>query len=235
MSSEFPYLNAQERCVFPSVENASDEGVIAVGANLSPGVLLSAYSQGCFPWESEGDIVVWWNPDPRAVLYLDSLHISKRTQRRINSGQFSFKVDSQFQKVVRLCSIAGKRKSQGSWITTQFIDAYTKLYELGFAHSIEVYKEEVLVGGLYGVTHGSIFSGESMFSLVSDSSKVALVYLSKILREKGFSLIDCQVNNPHLASMGAVDISRSHFLSLVEKAREVGYKAQKWQEVSLLL
>ena len=197
---------------FPPVNSSTPEGIVAVGGNLSPGMLLSAYRQGIFPWFSEGDPVIWWSPDPRCVLFLKEIHISRSMKKVLRRGRFRISLDTHFAEVITACSEAPRRGQYGTWITREMRDAYIELHRLGYAHSIEVWDGERLGGGLYGVALGSCFFGESMFSSTTNGSKVALIRLSQILDEWGFELIDCQVYSPHLESLGARQIPREEFI-----------------------
>jgi len=204
---------------FPPVEEALIEpnGLLAAGGDLSPERLLDAYARGIFPWFNEEDPVLWWSPDPRMVLFPRELHISRSLRRAIRSGQFSVTLDRAFDAVVDGC--AGPRVNQdGTWITGDMMLAYSRLAQLGFAHSIESWEGPELVGGLYGVALGGVFYGESMFSRRSNASKVALAYLTRQLERWNFAVIDCQMATEHLASFGAREIPRADFLRSVQVA-----------------
>lgn len=197
---------------FPPVENALSEpnGLLAVGGDLSPQRLLEAYSKGIFPWFNEDDPILWWSPDPRMVLLPDELKISRSLRKTLKKDHYQIRTDCSFTQVMHAC--AAPRKGQaGTWIHPQMVAAYTILHEMGLAHSIETWIDGVLVGGLYGVSLGKVFFGESMFSLVPDASKIALVHLVKQLQYWEYGLIDCQVKTGHLASLGAREISRVEF------------------------
>ncbi|MBN1685217.1 MAG: leucyl/phenylalanyl-tRNA--protein transferase [Spirochaetales bacterium] len=205
---------------FPPPDHATEHGIVGVGGTLSPGMLLSAYSQGVFPWYSEGDPLLWWNPDPRFVLFTDRLHISKSLKKLLNKRRFHFSFDLRFREVIEQCSRVKRPGQDGTWITPAMIDAYTELHRLGFAHSLEVWNDTRLAGGLYGVSLGRIFCGESMFTLESGASKAGLVHLAGMLRPLGFRLIDSQVRTDNLAAMGAEDIPREEYLQLLGNALE---------------
>ena len=205
---------------FPPPDHATEHGIVGVGGDLSPGMLLSAYRQGVFPWYSEGEPLLWWNPDPRFVLFTDRLHISKSLKKLLNKGEFCFSFDVCFGEVIEHCSRIDRPGQKGTWITTEMIEAYTGLNRLGFAHSLEVWGGGKLVGGLYGVSIGRVFCGESMFSLESGASKSGLVHLVHTLRPLGFQLIDCQIRTDHLAAMGGEEISRREYLCLLGEALE---------------
>jgi leucyl/phenylalanyl-tRNA--protein transferase len=207
-----PILGADPKSGFPPTEQALDypQGLLAAGGDLSPTRLVRAYQQGIFPWYSEGEPILWWSPAPRCVIYPSQVHMSRRLRRHFNQGRFSLSADQAFSSVIKACS-APRSDQDGTWITEDMEDAYNCLHQSGIAHSVEVWLDGELVGGIYGLALGKVFFGESMFSRVKDASKVALVALCRQLHQWGFSLLDCQVSNPHLASMGAVDISRGVF------------------------
>jgi leucyl/phenylalanyl-tRNA--protein transferase len=215
--------------VFPPPQLAREDGLLAMGGDLSEERLILAYSMGIFPWFSEGDPILWWSPDPRLILELDELHISKRLARIIKQDVFEVTCDTAFSEVIESCSRSRPGKEEGTWIVPEMIDAYVRLHELGYAHSVECWQEGELVGGLYGVSLGRVFFGESMFSRASNSSKVALVYLVKLLREWKFNLIDCQLRSDHLVSLGAKEISgwefRQRLKQFVHESEYIG----KWE------
>ena len=200
---------------FPEVTEASEEGLLAVGGDLSPERLELAYRSGIFPWYSDGQPVLWWSPDPRMVMFPDKLYVSKSLRKKINRGNFRISFDQSFEEVIRNCAQVKRDDQAGTWITDEMIDAYLLLNEKGIARSVEVWIEDRLVGGLYGIDlkEKAVFCGESMFSLMSDASKVALYYLVEDLKARGYKLIDCQMYTDHLASMGAEEISRERFLT----------------------
>jgi len=222
-----PVYQLPEQLIFPDPEEAEPEGLLAVGGDLSPERLLLAYSMGIFPWYSEEDPILWWSPDPRLILKPESLKISKSLKRIIAKKQFSATMDHDFKTVINKCATA-KRKDNGTWIVDEMINAYIELHYKGFAHSVEVWEKEKLVGGLYGVSIGKIFFGESMFSEANNASKIALVYLVKTLSEWGFSCIDCQIKTDHLISMGAREISRHNFLNQLKKTIKEKKHVGKW-------
>ncbi len=198
---------------FPPVEEAEEIGLLAAGGDLSPQRLLLAYSLGIFPWYNPGEPILWWSPDPRCVLFPDKIHISKSLRKVLNRHEFRVTFDSDFSAVIDCCRQV--RADQGTWITPEMYDAYVELHRLGFAHSVECWKGEDLVGGLYGVSLGTVFFGESMFSLRPNASKVALVILCQQLSKLGFRLIDCQQSSEHLLSLGANEIGRDYFCQLL--------------------
>ena len=197
---------------FPPVENALDEpnGLLVAGGDLAPDRLIEAYSKGIFPWFEDDQPILWWSPAPRAVLYPAEFVPSKSLKKTLRKKTFKITFDTVFRDVISSCS-KPRPSGDGTWITTDMIDAYTQLHQLGYAHSVEAWIGDELVGGLYGICLGSIFFGESMFSTKSDASKVAFCSLVELCNHKNISLIDCQVANPHLASLGAVDIPRTVF------------------------
>jgi leucyl/phenylalanyl-tRNA--protein transferase len=199
---------------FPDPRLTTPQGLLAVGGNLSPETLLEAYHNGIFPWYRDGGLIHWYCPPQRMVLFPSEIKISHSLKQVLNSKKFSITQDKAFQKVIQFCSEVHAIDKGNTWIDDVFINAYTKMHELGYAHSVEVWQNEELAGGLYGVAIGKMFCGESMFSNVSNASKVALVH---VCRNNNYSLIDCQVPTPHLMSMGARIISRDEFLSLIKK------------------
>lgn len=195
---------------------AEPDGLLAAGGNLSPRRLLHAYRQGIFPWYSSGQPILWWSPNPRLVLFPEYLNISRSLRKTLRNGPFTVTADAAFEAVIDACA-APRTPGGGTWITSEMRRAYCRLHRLGHAHSIETWHLGELVGGLYGVAVGRVFYGESMFSQVSNTSKVALVALATQLRRWDFALIDCQVRTDHLLRLGAVDIPRETFLQLLER------------------
>ena len=215
---------------FPPVEQASPEGLLAVGGDLRPERLLEAYRHGIFPWYNDDQSILWWSPDPRTVLFPDKLHISRSLKRSLRPGLFSVTLDRCFRDVMQHC--AGPRPQYpdgGTWITAEMLEAYTRLHELGYAHSIETWQEGQLVGGLYGVALGGAFFAESMFALASDASKVALVSLVRQLQAWGFRLMDCQQSSPHIMALGAEEIPRHEFLDHLAIALTLPERRGPWQ------
>jgi leucyl/phenylalanyl-tRNA--protein transferase len=212
-----PYLDAEDP--FPPVDQAMREpnGLLAAGGDLSSARLLEAYRRGIFPWFGDEDPLLWWSPDPRMVLYVDELLVSRSLRKTIRIGRFRVTADRAFSAVMAGC--AEPREDQdGTWITTEMRAAYARLAALGYAHSVEAWMGDQLVGGLYGVAIGRVFFGESMFTRVSDASKVAFVTLVRQLQQWGFRLIDCQMPTAHLASLGAREVPRPEFLAEVDRA-----------------
>ena len=201
--------------VFPPPELADDEGLLAIGGDLSEERLLLAYRMGIFPWYSEGEPLLWWSPDPRLILPPEEFHVSRRLARVIRQGVFRITMDEAFGSVIRACAEAPRHDQDGTWITGEMIDAYCRLHAAGYAHSVECWREEELTGGLYGVSIGNCFFGESMFSRGSDASKVALAALVGHVESWSSALIDCQIATQHLARMGAREVSRKEFLRLL--------------------
>ncbi len=204
---------------FPAPEDALGwpNGLLAAGGDLTPERLLAAYRQGIFPWYEEGQPILWWSPDPRAVMLPGDLHLSRRMRRVLRSGRFSASFDRDFEAVLAGCA-RRHTPTTGTWITDEMAAAYTRLHRLGHAHSVEIYREGRLAGGLYGVAAGRAFFAESMFSLVSDASKAALGHLWAELEAKNFAVMDCQLHSPHLASLGAREMPRAEFLALIRRA-----------------
>ena len=215
-----PFLSPDDP--FPPVDSALrvPNGLLAAGGDLSPERLLAAYREGVFPWFGEEDPILWWSPDPRMILYVSEVHVSRSLHKAIKGNRFRVTLDQAFRDVVRGCADA-RRDHEGTWITPAMEEAYVRLAELGHGHSVEVWQGEALVGGLYGVAVGRMFFGESMFTRVSDASKVALVHLARQLEQWEMPMVDCQMSTPHLASLGARDIPRADFV------REVRYLAQR--------
>ena len=203
-------------------EAADARGLVAVGGDLRPDTLLAAYRGGVFPWYEEGLPVCWWSPDPRAILPLDHFHVSRRLARTIRSGKFEIAVDRDFVGVVRGCA----DRAEGTWITRDMMVAYQRLHDLGYAHSVEAWREGKLAGGVYGVAIGGLFAAESMFYRVTDASKVALAALVHRLSERGYALLDVQMITEHTARLGVVEIPRREYLERLRDAvkREVSFK-----------
>lgn len=212
-----PLLPADPEAPFPPADFALREpdGLLAIGGDLSPARLLNAYRHGIFPWYSEGQPILWWSPDPRMVLRTDGVRLSRRFRRWLRRSEWTLRADTDFAAVIRACARTPRSGQRGTWITAEMEAAYLELHRLGHAHSVEVFDGERLAGGVYGVAVGRMFFGESMFSEESGGSKVALAGLARHLRGLGWPLIDAQVENAHLARMGALALPRSEFLAEV--------------------
>ena len=215
---------------FPPVELASPEGLLAIGGDLRSERLLEAYRHGIFPWYSEGQPILWWSPDPRAVLLPEDLRISRSLRQTLRRNVYRVTLDTAFGAVIHACAAPRVRNHEsGTWITPEMIDAYRRLHVQGYAHSVETWRGDELVGGLYGVALGGAFFGESMFSQQTDASKVALVYLARQLKVWGFVQIDCQLPSPHLERLGAMPIRRRDFLRLLDSALALPSRVGRWQ------
>ena len=203
--------------VFPNAEEAPADGLLMAGGDLTPERILLGYSRGIFPWYDEDSPILWWSPDPRCALFTHKLHVNPRLRRTLRSRAFSFSVDACFERVIRHCSEVPRPGQDGTWIVPGMIDAYLRLHEQGHAHSVEVWEDGELAGGLYGVKLGRVFFGESMFHLRPYASKAALVFLVEQLRAQGVELLDCQQATPHMIRFGAEELPRRQFLSLVRR------------------
>ena len=223
-----PVYQLSEDLVFPSPHLASKEGLLAVGGDLTHNRLLLAYSLGIFPWYSEGEPILWWSPDPRLVLYPNELKVSKSLDKVINKDRFKVTVDCAFERVIKDCARVRLENREGTWIVDEMVKAYCSLHESGFAHSIEAWAGDRLVGGLYGVSLGKCFFGESMFTRISNASKVAFVVLVNHLKSQGFAMIDCQITTGHLTRFGAREISRARYLDELDEALKAGTLRGKW-------
>ncbi|MFT5871257.1 MAG: leucyl/phenylalanyl-tRNA--protein transferase [Clostridium sp.] len=214
-----PIYRLPNDLVFPDPSLSEEDGLLAIEGDLSPERLFLAYSNGIFPWFSDGEPILWWSPDPRFVVYPSDVKISHSMKKVLKKNTYRISFDTCFRDVISNCS--NVRKETGTWITNEMIEAYCSLHELGYAHSVETWHNDRLVGGLYGVSIGKCFFGESMFSTMDNASKVAFITLSKVLEEKNFVIIDCQVHTTHLESLGAVYISRDNFLEIVKKGTSI--------------
>lgn len=211
-----PIFELVEEIIFPPSHQASPSGILAVGGDLSPERILEAYRQGIFPWYADQEPIIWWSPDPRFVLFPSEIKVSRSMKQILRQGRFRITFDQDFHAVIAACQ-KPRPGQTGTWITREMKDAYMTLHEMGYAHSVEAWQEDVLVGGLYGVSLGRCFFGESMFSIVSNASKAALITLTQRLQMSGFGLIDCQVYSTHLASLGARDIPREQFSGVLKR------------------
>jgi leucyl/phenylalanyl-tRNA--protein transferase len=223
-----PVFQLTHELVFPEPELADHSGLLAVGGDLSAERLILAYANGIFPWYSQGEPLLWWSPDPRMILYPHQLKISKSLKQSLRNKNFEVRFDTAFSEVIRSCKQAPRPGQNGTWITHEMQNAYIRLHEMGWAHSVEAWKEDKLVGGLYGVSIGKVFFGESMFFEQRDASKVALVHLVNKLREWNFKFIDAQVETTHLQRMGAINIERKQFLDLLAKSIKYPTIKGKW-------
>lgn len=212
-----PVYRLSDQLAFPPPHLATEEGLLAVGGDLCPERLVLAYRNGIFPWYNEGDPILWWSPEPRVVMPLDGFHISRSLRKLLRQKRFEISYNRDFEAVIRACATIERSRQRGTWITPEMERAYVALHELGHAHSAECWHEGKLVGGVYGVAIGGCFFGESMFSAVSNASKVTLATLVEDLAAWGYSLFDCQVANRHLASLGAREIPRHVFLRRLKK------------------
>jgi leucyl/phenylalanyl-tRNA--protein transferase len=209
------YFLTQE-LFFPAVDDANPDGILAIGGDLSPDRLLLAYKSGIFPWFEEGEPLFWWSPNPRMVLFLDELVVSKSMRNLLNRNIFTVTFNQNFREVISNCQKIKREGQNGTWITNDMIEAYCKLNELGMAKSVEVWQNEKLVGGLYGIDLGHVFCGESMFSKVSNASKIAFIALANQLKQNDYKVLDCQVYNEHLESLGCREIDRSEFMEILK-------------------
>ncbi|MCU0598612.1 MAG: leucyl/phenylalanyl-tRNA--protein transferase [Desulfobacterales bacterium] len=223
-----PIFRLSEKISFPPPRFAEPEGLLAVGGDLSQKRLLLAYRMGIFPWYSQGDPILWWSPDPRMVLYPDEIILSSRLKRLMKQEVFEITFDRAFDRVIHGCAQARVKENQGTWILDSMIDAYCRLHESGYAHSVESWHEGKLAGGLYGVSMGGCFFGESMFTEHANASKIALAALCDFLKRESFDFIDCQVASGHLQRMGAREISREQFLKELEKSMRRATLKGKW-------
>ncbi|MBW2429066.1 MAG: leucyl/phenylalanyl-tRNA--protein transferase [Deltaproteobacteria bacterium] len=223
-----PVYQLTEDPVFPSPYLASKEGLLAIGGDLSLKRLLLAYSNGIFPWYSEGEPILWWSPDPRLVLYPEELKVSRSLKKVIKRGIFEVTIDSAFEEVITECAQVRLENRQGTWIVEDMVRAYCRLHESGFAHSVEIWQQDTLAGGLYGVSLGKCFFGESMFTRITNASKVALVALVKHLKPFNFAFIDCQIATAHLTRFGAREISRARYLKELAHALKAATLQGKW-------
>ena len=224
-----PLYKLPDEPVFPSPEDALEGGLLAIGGDLSPERLLNAYANGIFPWYSDEDPIMWWSPDPRMILFPNKFKRHKNLRRTVNKGIFKVTTDMAFDDVIENCAELRKNEDEGTWITEDMKNAYKELHKLGFAHSVETWKDSELVGGLYGVSLGGTFFGESMFHKVTDASKVALWHLVDLLIKWDFDMIDAQQETPHLKSLGAEAIERKKFLNLLKQSMRKPTLRGKWK------
>ncbi len=234
MAKETLHWLTPESLEFPPPDSALSDpnGLLAVGGDLSVKRLITAYSQGIFPWFNEEEPILWWSPTPRAVIAIDQLKINRSLKKVLNRKSFTVTVNQAFDRVIEHCANAPFR-TEGTWINSAMLAAYQQLHQLGYAHSIEVWQNNTLVGGLYGVAVNGFFSGESMFYLQNNASKIALVGLSDLLKQQGVEIIDCQITNPFLVSMGCIEISRAEFDRQRQQALTHHLPASTWQPRSM--
>lgn len=215
---------------FPEPSSANEDGLLAVGGDLSVFTLIEAYSKGIFPWFDDTSPILWWSPDPRFILTPEQLVISKSLAQTIKSKKFEYRMDTAFEEVIHACSIAKRKDQPGTWITNDMEKAYIDLHHSGYAHSIETFHNGELAGGLYGVSLGGAFFGESMFQIKRDASKVALHYLVQQLKEWNFDFIDAQVPSDHMKRLGAKEIRRDAFLKMLKESLKKPTRKGKWEE-----
>lgn len=225
-----------KQLIFPPVDIAHTEpnGLLAFGGDLSAQRLLLAYSSGIFPWFSHDEPIMWWSPDPRGILPLDNFNCSKSLKKFARNCHYQITINNAFDQVIDICA-AIPRNDSGTWITDDMIQAYKNLHQLGHAHSVEVWDKEVLVGGLYGILVGKVFCGESMFHKATNASKLAMMSLVELLKSQGAEFIDCQMQNPHLASLGCIEIPRTRFLSMLTEQSKQSFDKAVWQPQTIQL
>ena len=218
--------------MFPPVEQATPEGLLAIGGDLSSERLLDAYRRGIFPWYSAGQPILWWSPDPRALLYLDNFKVSRSLKKQLQKNVYHVTLDTSFAEIVTACAAPRKKDPvAGTWITQEMARAYNQLHLMGYAHSVETWCGGRLVGGLYGLALGRAFFGESMFSTMTDASKIALAHLVEVLRQWSYSFVDCQLPSPHILSLGAVEVPRSRFLGELAGAMDAPDRIGDWSRI----
>ena len=232
------YQLNDDDCFFPPADRSDEDGLLAFGGDLSPQRLLNAYANGIFPWYSDDEPILWWSLDPRLIIRPGEMKVSKSLRHRLKSGQYEVRIDTNFREVMLHCAQTPRKDQDGTWIVDDMVEAYCRLHELGYAHSFETYEDGVLVGGLYGLSIGKAFFGESMFHSASDASKVAFYHLHQFLLAHDFKLIDCQQETSHLKSLGAYTIPRDEYLeelkTLTEEPTLVGnWGKATWQLVRL--
>ena len=232
------YQLNDEDCFFPPADRANDDGLLAFGGDLSPQRLVVAYANGIFPWYNENEPLLWWSLDPRLIIRPGEMKVSKSLKHTLRKGKFEVRIDSNFREVMLHCAETPRKDQDGTWIQDEMVDAYCELHSLGIAHSFESYLDEELVGGLYGISIGKVFFGESMFHTVTDASKVAFYHLHQFLQAHDFKLIDCQQETSHLMSLGAYAIPRKDFLNelkvlTIEPTLVGDWGTRQWDEMYL--
>lgn len=225
-------LDGTDEPVFPPLSQALREpnGLLAVGGDLSPERLIAAYRRGIFPWHSPGDPLLWWSPDPRMVLRPEEFRCTRSLSKTLRNADYEVRLDSDFSRVMRACATTPRAGQNGTWIDDDMLAAYARLHELGYAHSVETWRQGELIGGLYGVAIGRAFFGESMFAHARDASKIALAHLCAFVQQREFGIIDCQMETAHLASLGARPIPRQDFITCLTALRDSGSPPSRWPE-----
>ena len=225
------FLPPTQRPNFPSPELADGEGFLAFGGLLNSNWLIEAYSRGIFPWFSEENPIMWWSPNPRAIMNPQNVKIQKSMKSYFNQNKYELRIDTAFEEVIDFCSKIPRKEQGGTWITKSMIEAYIKLHYEGYAHSFETWKDGELVGGLYGISLGKMFFGESMFSVKVNASKFAFISMCKILSKNNFNFIDCQIPTKHLKTLGCGEVSRKKFLEIIEDNRKYITKKGNWNNI----
>ena len=228
-----PVFSLSQDLLFPPVIYAEPDGLLAVGGDLSLDRLLLAYNSGIFPWYSPPSPILWWSPDPRFIVFPEHVYVSKSMKQVFRKGIFQIRFDTAFSQVIQQCKTVARKGQEGTWITPEMQEAYIHLHKMGYAHSVEAWKNGSLVGGLYGVAIGRCFFGESMFALESNASKTAFIALSRALEEREYKLIDCQVHTDHLESLGAEFISRETFLDFLDDNKNLPTDQGSWTDWKL--
>lgn len=230
-----PVFALTNEIAFPPPELAEADGLLAVGGDLSPHRLVAAYRLGIFPWYSADDPILWWSPSPRLILTPHLFHLSKRLARTMRQGRFTVTMDTAFRRVVTACAHAPRKGQSGTWIVPEMVEAYCALHAMGIAHSVECHAGPDLVGGLYGVALGHVFFGESMFSVLPDTSKITLAVLCRHLAAWNFTMIDCQMTTPHLVRLGAVEIDKKEFRTRLAHGMRHSHRPGPWTVMSTLM
>jgi leucyl/phenylalanyl-tRNA--protein transferase len=224
-----PVYRLPQQHLFPDPREAEDDGLLAVGGDLDPRRLVQAYASGIFPWPHEGFPLLWFSPDPRLLFEPSGVRVNRSLGKRLRRGDYHSTMDRAFERVIRSCATVPRPGEAGTWINAEMQRAYTRLHELGLAHSVETWRGEELVGGLYGISLGGMFAGESMFSTAPDASKVALAALSRQLERWGFAFIDAQLPTDHLLRMGGREVPREAYLERLEAALQLPTRQERWE------